>query len=123
MKKALLRLKRSCSSVRFPIFTTPVNVNRGELIKSRDEDQLQLVHVPFKTRKYKVCIYSITLGDLLGELHEKLSKDLVRLFGKGFCLDGEIVAVTRKGNYYGCTLLVYDTADFLKGVVLPMIIE
>lgn len=123
MKKAFLRLKRSCSGVSFPIFTTPVKTYTGALIKSRDADQLQLVHAPSETEKYAVYIYSIPLGELLGKLHEKLSKDLIKLFGKGFCLDGEIVSVTRKGNYYGCTLLIYDTSDFLKDEVLPMIIE
>lgn len=123
MKKAFLRLKRSCSDVRFPILTTPFKVSSGALAMSRDTDELQLVHAPSETGKYEGYIYSIPLGELLGKLHEELVKDLVGLFGKGFCLDGEIVSVTRKGKYYGCTLFVYDTSDFLKGEVLPMIIE
>ncbi len=123
MKKALFRLKRTYSGVRFPIFTTPTKVNSGALVKSREADQLQLVHAPSKSGKYEAHIYSIPLGELLGTLHEELAKDLAKWFGKGFCLDGELVSVTRKGNYYGCSLLIYDTSEFLKGEVLPMIVE
>lgn len=123
MRKTLFALKRECSDTRFPILTTPMHAYTGALMKSRDADQLQLVHAPSESGKYEGYIYSIPLGELLGKLHTELTKDLVGLFGKGFCLDGEIVSVTRKGNYYGCTLLIYDTSDFLKGEVLPMIVE
>ena len=123
MKKAFFKAKRECSDTRFPILTTPAKSDSGALVKSRDADQLQLVHAPNELGKYEGYIYSIPLGEIIGILHGELTKDLVGLFGKGFCLDGEIVSVTRKGKYYGCTLLIYDTADFLKGEVLPMIVE
>ena len=57
-------------------------------------------------------------------MHEKLAKDLVFCFGKGFCLDGQVIEVTRgKERERGCRLVIYDTAEYVKDEILPMIKE
>lgn len=95
---------------------------RAAIAQSREADELQLVHTPALNKK-SVYIFSIPLGILLGELNGRTAKKLLALFGEGFCLDGEIYQIDEREGYSLLTVLIYDSADLLKGEVLPMILE
>ncbi len=82
------------SDLVFPLRTKLYGVkipdHQGALVQSLAGDGLQFVHVPKSEHPYKVYAYSITLNRLLGYLDKSLAKQLIFIFGKGFCLDGEI---------------------------------
>ena len=92
------------------------------IAQSREADGLQLVHAPALSKK-SVYIFSIPLGVLLGELDGRTAKKLLALFGEGFCLDGEIYQIDEREGHPLLTVLIYDSAELLKGEILPMILE
>ena len=103
--------------VKFPHITKLVGVRQKDrqhwLIQSRDGDRLQLVHTPSEDTPLLVYAYNIELNCLLGTLDNTLAEKLVYIFGKGFCVDGEILQVTGK-KIHGCNIVVYDTRTFMN---------
>lgn len=91
--------------------------SQGAIAQSKSGDKLQLVHVPKENFPYNVYVYSIPLNRVLGYLDERLSQKLVKLFRKGFCIDGEIVKITGE-NYAvrGCNLRIFDTREMMLNV-------
>lgn len=102
--------------VAFPVVTKLKGVRfadkQGSLAQSREGDKLQFVHTPDEQRPNLVYAYSIPLHALLGRLEERLAEKLIYVFGKGFCVDGEIVKVTGK-EIFGCNVAVYDSRQFI----------
>ena len=122
LKKLTLRLRQKFGSFRFPFRAYAVKTQAAGrqtlLAQSREEDELQLVHAPAK-QENRAFIYSIVLGEILGEVDEKTTKLLCDYFGKGFCLDGEIYKLEKVDKEQRFSFLIYDTSDFLKGEVIP----
>lgn len=102
--------------VRFPYLTKLKGVRKEDrqewLRQSQDGDRLQFVHTPDTDDPLLVYAYSIELNCLLGVLDEVLSEKLVYIFGKGFAVDGEILAVTGD-KVLGCNVAIYDTRKFV----------
>jgi hypothetical protein len=91
--------------------------SQGAIAQSKSGDKLQLVHVPKENFPYNVYVYSIPLNRVLGYLDERLSQKLVKLFGKGFCIDGEIVKITGENHAVrGCNLRIFDTREMMLNV-------
>lgn len=89
---------------------------QGALAQSRNEDELQLVHVALDDFPFNVYIYSIELNRILGYLEGTLAKKLVLVFGQGFCLDGKISEITGgppKYKYFGCNIRIFDTMSMM----------
>lgn len=58
--------------------------------------------------------YSIRLNRLIGELGRQLTQDLLKIFGKGFCLDGEIAAISKDENEkFRCSVRVFNTSSMM----------
>ncbi len=90
---------------------------QGAIAQSRAKDKLQLVHAPVESYPFNVYIYSIPLNRVLGYLEKRLSEKLVKLFKKGFCLDGVIENIT--GEQYairGCNLQIFETRTMMSNV-------
>lgn len=90
-----------------------VKYRQALLTQSKPGDLLQIVHV-----NGVAYIYSIELNAVLGEIEKPLCKKLVKIFGKGFCLDAKLLSVTGGPpySYYGIRLEIYDTKTFLSAI-------
>lgn len=110
--------------VSFPVKTKLYDVTKEDrqswLRQSRDGDRLQLVHTPDENSRSLVYAYNITLNCLLGRLDKDLSERLIYVFGKGFCVDGEVLKITGTKRL-GCNVAVYDTRKFIHEEALPAI--
>lgn len=110
----------------FPLLINAVGCSSYQrqalLAQSRELDQLQLVHAPAKWEN-SAFIYSIPLGDILGNLDESTTALLRRMLGDGFCVDGEIFRVEKIDGKYLLSVLVYDSSEFLKGEIVPFVNE
>ena len=112
-----LRFARLCKRLKmsFPLYCKLYGVSKpdyqGALAQSAEGDELQIVHTPLENYPNHIYVYSVTLNRLLGYLDGRLSEKLVRLFGKGFCRDGEICNITggKNGDYFGCNIRIYPT--------------
>ena len=114
------RRKKKCAII-FPVFCKIHGVTspdrQGALAQSGTGDELQLVHVPLEKYPFNVYVYSVPLNRVLGYLDEILAEKLVYLFGKGFCRDGEIEAVTGgppQYTYFGCNIRIMESAVLMK---------
>lgn len=91
--------------------------SQGAIAQSKSGDKLQLVHIPKEKYPFNVYVYSIPLNRVLGYLENGLSKKLVKLFKKGFCIDGVIENITGKNQAVrGCNLRVFDTRVMMLDV-------
>ena len=84
--------------------------HQGALAQSAPFDELQLVHVALDDYPNNVYVYSIPLNSILGHLDEELSKQLIYVFGYGFCLDGEIDEILGGPpyKYFGARIFIHD---------------
>lgn len=103
--------------VSFPLTTKLYDVTKEDrqewLCQTRDGDELQLVHTPSEKSPLCVYAYNISLNCILGRLDEDLAERLIYVFGKGFCVDGEVLKITGTKRH-GCNIVVYDTRKFIK---------
>lgn len=87
--------------------------SQGALAQSLPGDELQLVHVK-NGNNFAAYAYSIRLNRLIGELGRQLTQDLLKIFGKGFCLDGEIAAISKDENEkFRCSVRVFNTSSIM----------
>ena len=90
---------------------------QGAIAQSHAGDKLQLVHVPKDVHPFNVYVYSIPLNRILGYLEAGLSKKLVKLFKKDFCIDGAIDKITGESHsVLGCNLHIFDTRTMMSNV-------
>lgn len=68
-----------------------------------------------KNRRFAALVYNIPLNRIIGKVGPQLTQDLLRVFKKGFCLDGEIVSIveTEKGMRK-CYFRALDTRSFMS---------
>ena len=103
--------------VKFPYVTKLKGVRFADrqswLVQSRDGDRLQLVHTPSEGNPRLVYAYNIQLNCVLGQLDDDLSERLIYVFGKGFCVDGEILRITGE-KIHGCNIVIYGTRKFIE---------
>lgn len=121
ISKWLYERKRKRLEIAFPIACKVHGVkraaNQGAIVQSKSGDKLQLVHVPKERFPYNVYVYSIPLNRVLGYLDERLSQKLVKLFRKGFCIDGAIEKITGENHAVrGCNLRIFDTCEMMSYV-------
>ena len=125
-QKLKSNLCRAFPSLKFPFRASAVKTENSYrqalLAQSKETDELQIVHAPAKQQN-RAFIYSVILGDIIGEVDEKTTAKLRRHFGEGFCIDGEIYEIEKIDKTHRFTFLVYDTSDFLKGEVIPQLID
>ena len=120
LKNWLYRRRLKKYGLQFPIYCKAHGVKhldrQGAIAQSRTGDRLQLVHGPLPDYPHNVYVYSISLNRILGYLDETLSIKLVFVFGKGFCRDGIIEAITggEPYQYFGCNVKLLDTREFCK---------
>ena len=116
--KLVSRLRAKRLKMRFPIMSEVFGVDyaehAGALAQSAVGDPLQLVHTPTKNHPHNVFVYSIELNRILGYLPKTLAKELKYVFGKGFCLDGEICEIVFEDGLWHSRVLVYDKAELMK---------
>ena len=126
LKKLFFRCKRKLCRAKFPVYAFVCGIKdpaaQSALLQSREGDELQIVHAPYAENDYAVFVYNIEIGALIGTLSDPLAQRLLSLFGKEFCIDGDILEITG-GNFRSCKLRIYDTSEMLQGEVLPMIVE
>lgn len=115
--------RRKCKrlNLAFPLFCKVHGVKnadrQGAITQSQSGDRLQLVHVPKENYPHNVFVYSIPLNRVLGYLDKRLSEKLVKLFKKGFCIDGVIENITGETHAVrGCNLRVFDTCTMMSEV-------
>ena len=121
ISKFLYRRKCKKLCLTFPVFCKAHGVknanSQGAIVQSKSGDALQLVHVPKEKYPSNVYVYSIPLNRVIGYLDERLSKKLVKLFKKGFCIDGAIENITgEKHAVRGCNLKIFDTRAMMSDV-------
>jgi hypothetical protein len=125
-QKLKLKFRRAFPSLKFPFCAIAVktenNYRQILLAQSKETDELQIVHAPAKQQN-RAFIYSVILGEIVGEADEKTTAQLCRYFGEGFCIDGEIYELKKIDATHRFTFLVYDTSDFLKGEVIPHLFD
>ena len=113
LKNCIFSLKKRLFGFPHPTRAVRVKYRQGAIIQSKSGDLLQLVQVE------NTCyIYSIELNEILGELEPVLCKKLIKIFGKGFCLDGKILGIAGGPPYayYGLVLEIYDTKTYLAEI-------
>jgi len=124
LQKHAYNRRKKKNGVSFPLYCKIHGVKRlnyqGALLQSREQDELQLVHIPTNDFPYNVYVYSIPLNRILGYLHNGLSQKLVNIFGEGFCRDGVIENLTG-GNklgykYVGCNIRILETMKNMQFV-------
>lgn len=121
ISKFLYHRKCKRLGISFPLLCKAHGVknadSQGAIVQSKAGDKLQLVHVSKVNYPNNVYVYSIPLNRVLGYLDERLSQKLVKLFKKGFCIDGTIENVTGE-NYAvrGCNLRIFDTRVMMSDV-------
>lgn len=66
-------------------------------------------------RRFAAFVYNIPLNRVIGKVGPQLTQDLLRVFKKGFCLDGEIVSIveTEKGMRK-CYFRALTTCSFMS---------
>ena len=121
ISKFLFDRKRKRLGLTFPIFCKAHGVKnadaQGAIAQSKAGDTLQLVHLPKENYPHNVYVYSIVLNRILGYLDERLSQKLVKLFKKGFCIDGAIEKITGENHAVrGCNLRIFDTRVMMSDV-------
>ena len=119
--KFLYRRKCKRLGLTFPLLCKAHGVKnadaQGAIAQSKAGDRLQLVHVSKENYPNNVYVYSIPLNRVLGYLDERLSQKLVKLFKKGFCIDGAIENVTGENHAVrGCNLRIFDTRVMMSDV-------
>lgn len=87
---------------------------RSARFESQEGDELQIVHLQNPELPHSVFVYSVPLNRVLGQLTERSAKTLISLFGKGFCVDGELHARMRLGEDFRIELLVFDRQSLMK---------
>ncbi|MBQ8374140.1 MAG: hypothetical protein IJX98_01025 [Clostridia bacterium] len=87
---------------------------RGARAMAREGDELQIVHAPSEKLPFGVYAYDISLNRVLGLVALSSAKKLVKLFGKGFCKDGEVLARTERGGEFFIEVLVFDRTTMMK---------
>lgn len=121
ISKFVYRRKCKRLGLTFPVLCKAHGVKnadaQGAIVQSKVGDTLQLVHLPKENYPNNVYVYSIPLNRVLGYLEERLSKKLVKLFGKEFCIDGAVENITGE-NYAvrGCNLRIFDTRVMMSDV-------
>ncbi|MFQ7078910.1 MAG: hypothetical protein ACLRL0_07990 [Christensenellaceae bacterium] len=124
-KRLLIRWRKKKYDLRVPVCCKAHGVSfadrQGALAQSRSGDELQLVQVPVENYPHNVYIYSIELNRILGYLEKNLSDRLTSVFGKGFCLDGQISEITGGPPYpyFGCNIRIFETMEMM----LPYLLE
>ena len=115
-------IQRKRLKLRFPLYCKIHGVSapeyQGAICQSREGDELQIVHTPTEKYPYNAYVYSVTLNRLMGYLDGRLAEKLARLFGNGFCIDGEICNITggEYGEYYGCNIRIFHTTRMMSNV-------
>ena len=119
-KNKLYAKRKKKSGIHFPIsckvFGVKMSDRQSLLAQSRAGDKLQIVHPKDKAYTHHVFVYSVTLNCVLGCVEKDLAEKLIRLFGKGFCRDGEIKRITGGPpyKYFGCKILIFESKSFMK---------
>lgn len=115
--------RRKCKrlGISFPLLCKVHGVknaySQGALAQSKAGDRLQLVHIPKENYPFNVYVYSIPLNRILGYLEKRLSKKLLKLFKKGFCIDGVIENITGETHAVrGCNLRIFNTRIMMSDV-------
>ena len=113
----LQRIKKWLKRLKFPFETSVFGISfkdeQGALKQSRVGDKLQIVHTPSDKFPKRVLVYSIELNRILGYIDRGVSDDLLFVFGKNFCLDGEIARLY-EGSMTACSVYIFASADFMK---------
>lgn len=119
-KEKLYAKRKTKSGLSFPISCKVFGVKMGNrqslLLQSRAGDSLQIVHPKNKMYSRHVFVYSVPLNCLLGCVDDELADKLIRLFGKGFCRDGEIKKITGGApyKYYGCVIRIFESKELMQ---------
>lgn len=117
------------SGLSFPTLTRLRGVKskdrQGALAQSECGDRLQCVHVALPDYPYNTYVYSISLNRVLGYLDKELAEKLVYVFGKDFCLDGEIDNIIGGPpmKYRGALIRVFDDNVFMKNAEIASLKE
>ena len=119
LSKLYMSIRRLFVGLSFPIeddlFRCFSFDSQGALAQSAPGDELQIVHIKLEEKRFASYVYSIRLNRLLGEIGKQLTQDLLKIFGKGFCLDGEIAEISKDdGEKFRCVVRVFDTSDMMK---------
>lgn len=117
LSKLYMRVRQRLLGITFPVeddlFRCFTCDSQGALAQSRPGDELQLVHIK-NGNNFAAYAYSIRLNRLIGELGRQLTQDLLKIFGKGFCLDGEIAAISKDENEkFRCSVRVFNTSSMM----------
>ena len=117
MKKVNL-LKRLLLGISFPFpcrLKNDVSVEFcGARHQSREGDELQIVHLHSPEAPLAVFVYSVPLNRVLGQLTKHASQTLIKAFGKGFCVDGELHARIQDGEDFRIELLVFNRQSLMN---------
>lgn len=119
LSKLYMSIRRRLVGLSFPVeddlFRCFSFDAQGALAQSLVSDELQIVHVRLGNKRFAAYVYSIRLNRLLGEIGKQLTQDLLKIFGKGFCLDGEIAEISKDdGEKFRCSVRVFDTSSMMK---------
>lgn len=119
LSKLYMRIRRRLVGLSFPVeddlFRCSDFDSQGALAQSEISDELQIVHVRLDEKRFAALVYNIKLNRLIGELGRQLTQDLLKIFGKGFCLDGEIADLSKDENgKFRCAVRVFDTAEKMR---------
>lgn len=119
LSKLYMHIRCRLAGLSFPVeddlFRCFTSDFQGALAQSLEKDELQIVHVRLAPDRFAAFVYSIRLNRLLGEIGRQLTQDLLKIFGKGFCLDGEIAAISKDDSEkFRCSVRVFDTAEKMR---------
>lgn len=119
---AFHRRVRTCD-LHFPVYCKIHGVKRtdrqGALAQCRAKDRLQIVHATVHGNDEVAYVYSVELNRILGYISDDLTKKLIYVFGKNFCLDATIENITGgppNYQYFGCNIRILSTASMMNDI-------
>ena len=82
--------------------------------QSREGDELQIVHLPDEANPLGVFVYNVSINLVIGCLTKHSAQRLIKAFGKGFCVDGEVLVWIAERDDFRVDVLVFDKQSLMK---------
>lgn len=118
-KKLYMKVRLFLSGLEFPVqdtlFSCKIADFQGALAQSREGDCLQIVHVSLDRKTFAAYVYNISINRIIGKIGKQLTQDLLRIFKTGFCLDGELVEISKDSDGYFCAeVKIFSKTTYMR---------
>lgn len=125
LKKLYMKVRMFFLGIEFPLedalFCCRCADYQGALAQSQSGDPLQIVHTNIADKTFISYVYSISLNRIIGTIGKQLTQDLLRLFKKGYCLDGEITTIKKDSDgFFTAEIRIFNRTSFMAPYLLEL---